>query len=78
MEETRERSQLVPKRKLRVVNSDSQLFCVCEAGSASFKSSSRDYEQAEREVKAQFDAHECKAAGNTVRMNRGIPPLSDS
>ena len=26
------------KRKLRVVNSDNQLFCVCEACSASFKS----------------------------------------
>lgn len=51
------------KRKLRVVNSDSQLFCVCEACSASFQSSSRDYDQAEREVEAQFEAHECKAAG---------------
>jgi ribosome-binding protein aMBF1 (putative translation factor) len=51
------------KRKLRVVNSDNSLMCVCEACSASFKSSSRDYEQAEREVKAQFDAHECKNAG---------------
>jgi hypothetical protein len=54
---------LMPKRKLRVVNSDNQLFCVCEACSASFKSSSPDYEQAEREVKGQFDAHECKAGG---------------
>jgi ribosome-binding protein aMBF1 (putative translation factor) len=51
------------KRKLRVVNSDNSLLCVCEACSESFNSSSRDYEQAEREVKAQFDAHECKNAG---------------
>ncbi len=51
------------KRKLRVVNSESQLFCVCEACSASFQSSSRDYDQAEREVEAQFEAHECKAEG---------------
>jgi ribosome-binding protein aMBF1 (putative translation factor) len=50
------------KRKLRVVNSDNSLLCVCEACSESFNSSSRDYEQAEREVKAQFDAHECKTA----------------
>jgi hypothetical protein len=53
----------MPKRKLRVVNSDSQLLCVCEACSASFKSSARDYEQAEREVEAQFDAHDCNAPG---------------
>ena len=53
----------MPKCELRVVNSDSQLFCICEACSAPFKSSARDYEQAEREVKVQFDAHECKTAG---------------
>jgi hypothetical protein len=50
------------KRKLRVVHSDNPLLCICEACSASFKSTSRDYEEAEREVKAQFDAHECKDA----------------
>jgi hypothetical protein len=55
----------MPKRKLRVVNSDDQLFCICEACSAYFKSSSRDYEKAEQEVKAQFDAHECKTANQS-------------
>jgi hypothetical protein len=47
-------------RKLRVVNSGDPLFSVCEACSASFKSSAPQPEEAEREVKAQFDAHECK------------------
>ena len=65
----------MPKRKLRVVNSDNQLFCVCEACSASFKSTSRDYEQAEREVKAQFDAHECKDEEHSPNESRA--PVSD-
>jgi hypothetical protein len=47
------------KRKMRVV-SDSPLLCLCEGCSSTFKCSSRDYEQAAREVKAQFEDHECK------------------
>jgi hypothetical protein len=49
----------MPERKLHVVN-ENPMFCVCEACSASFKSSSKDYEQAAREVKAQLGAHECQ------------------
>jgi hypothetical protein len=64
---------MMAKRKLRVVNSDNSLLCVCEACSASFISSSRDYEQAEREVKTQFDAHECKNTGTQSEEVRPFP-----
>jgi hypothetical protein len=50
----------MPNRKLRVVNEENLLVCICEACSDSFNSSSQDSEQTEREVKGRFDAHECK------------------
>jgi hypothetical protein len=48
------------RHKLRIVHPGDPLLCVCEACSVSFKSSAPQPEEAEREVKAQFDAHECK------------------
>jgi hypothetical protein len=50
----------MPKRTLRVVNAENPLVCVCAGCSASFKSSSQSSEQAERDIKAQFEAHECE------------------
>ncbi|PYX53819.1 MAG: hypothetical protein DMG76_24040 [Acidobacteria bacterium] len=43
----------MPKRNLRIVNPGDPLFCVCEACSASFKSTSPESARAEQEVKAQ-------------------------
>ena len=50
----------MPKRSLRIVNSSDPVFAVCEACNATFKSFAFRSEEAEREVKNQFDAHECK------------------
>ena len=48
----------MPKRNLRVVKQDVPMIGMCEACNAQFKSF--DLEEAERALKAQFDAHECK------------------
>ena len=58
------------RRKLRIVNPGDPLFCVCEACSGSFKSTSPESEQAEQEVKAQFDAHECKTESKSPNESR--------
>jgi hypothetical protein len=42
------------------VNSSDPLFAICEACNATFTSFAFRSEEAEREVKHQFDAHECK------------------
>ena len=56
----------MPKRSLRIVNSSDPLFAVCEACNATFKSFAFRSEEAEREVKKQFDAHECKRGENVI------------
>jgi hypothetical protein len=52
------RSGIMPKRNLRIVTQDVPRVGVCEACDTQFKSFNVD--GAERVVKAQFDAHECK------------------
>jgi hypothetical protein len=49
----------MPKRNLRIVTQGVPIVGLCEACNAQFKSFNVD--EAERVVKAQFDAHECKA-----------------
>src|SRR5437016_4072571 len=48
----------MPKRNLRIVTQDVPLVGICEACNKQFKSF--DVDEAERVVKAQFEAHECK------------------
>jgi len=48
----------MPKRSLRIVTQDVPIIGICEACNTQFKSF--DVNEAERVVKAQFDAHECK------------------
>jgi len=50
----------LPKRSLRIVNSSDPVFAICEACSATFTSFAFRSEEAERDVKQQFDRHECK------------------
>lgn len=61
----------MPKRNLRIVTQDVPIIGICEACNTQFKS--LDVNEAERVVKAQFDAHECKpmdASQNAVRIVR--------
>jgi hypothetical protein len=51
----------MPKRNLRIVSQDVPIVGICEACNTQFKSFNVD--GAERVVKAQFDAHECKPLG---------------
>jgi hypothetical protein len=53
------KSSLMLTRKLQVLNPGNPLFCVCEVCSAPFISPAQQPEEAEREVEAKFDAHEC-------------------
>jgi hypothetical protein len=47
------------KRNLRIVNAENPMFAVCERCGARF-SSSLGSEQAEQEIKFQFDSHKCE------------------
>ena len=61
----------MPKRNLRIVTQDVPIIGICEACNMQFKSF--DVDEAERIVKAQFDAHECKpldAGQKPVRIVR--------
>lgn len=56
----------MPKRSLRIVNSSDPLFAICEACNTTFTSFAFRSEEAEREVKHQFDAHQCKRGENVT------------
>ena len=56
----------MPKRNLRIVNSSDPLFAICEACNTTFTSFAFRSEEAEREVKHQFDAHQCKRGENVM------------
>jgi hypothetical protein len=61
----------MPKRNLRIVTQDVPIIGICEACNTQFKSF--DVNEAERAVKAQFDAHKCKpldASQNAVPIVR--------
>ena len=64
----------MPKRSLRIVNSSDPVFAICEACNATFTSFAFRSEEAEREVKQQFDAHECKRGEHVIA--RTSPGLS--
>ena len=64
----------LPKRSLRIVNSSDPLFAICEACNATFTSFAFRSEEAEREVKHRFDAHECKRGEPVIgRTSPGAP-----
>jgi hypothetical protein len=48
------------------VNSSDPLFAICEACTATFTSFAFRSEEAEREVKRQFDAHECNRGEHVI------------
>ena len=61
----------MPKRNLRIATQDVPIIGICEACNTQFKSF--DVDEAERVVKAQFDAHECEpldASQAAVRIVR--------
>jgi hypothetical protein len=61
----------MPKRNLRIVTQDVPIIGICEACNTQFKSF--DVDEAERVVKAQFDAHQCKPlddSQNALRIVR--------
>jgi hypothetical protein len=60
-------------RKLRIVKPPLPALGVCECCKAQFKSSKRSQDEAENEIKAAFDAHECK-----VRDQACVRGVSDS
>ena len=47
-------------RKLRIVKPPLPAIGICEACNSQFTSSKRSQEEAEKEINAAFDAHECK------------------
>jgi hypothetical protein len=68
----------MPKRNLRIVTQDVPIIGICESCNTQFKSF--NFDEAERVVKAQFDAHECKpqdtsqAAVRIVREATSMTP----
>ena len=67
----------MPKRSLRIVNSSDPLFAICEACNATFTSFAFRSEEAEREVKHRFDAHECKRGEHvTSRTSPGVSTIA--
>jgi hypothetical protein len=56
----------LPKRSLRIVNSSDPVFAICEACNATFTSFAFRSEEAERDVKQQFDTHECKRGEHVI------------
>jgi hypothetical protein len=71
------KSVFMPKRNLRIVTQDVPIVGFCEACDTQFKSF--DVNEAERVVKAQFDAHECKPLDATqpaVRIVREVSSLT--
>ncbi len=61
-------------RKLRIVKPPLPAIGICEACNSQFKSTKRSRDEAENEIKAAFDAHECNlrnSSQNTQRIVRG-------
>jgi hypothetical protein len=58
-------------RKLRIVKPPLPAIGICEACNSQFKSSKRSPEEAESEIKAAFDAHECKVSDDKRANMRG-------
>jgi hypothetical protein len=61
-------------RKLRIVKPPLPAIGICEACNSQFKSTKRSQDEAENEIKAAFDAHECNlrdSGQNTQRIERG-------
>jgi hypothetical protein len=52
-------------RKLRIVKPPLPAIGVCEVCDSQFTSIKRSQEEAEKEIKAAFDAHECKVRDQT-------------
>ena len=55
----------MPKRNLRIVNSENPMFAVCERCGARF-SSSLSAERAEQQIKSQFDSHRCEPKNPSI------------
>jgi hypothetical protein len=61
------------KRKLRIVKPPLPAIGVCERCNSQFKSSQTSQDDAEKEINAAFDAHECKptdSSQNALRIVR--------
>jgi hypothetical protein len=58
-------------RKLRIVKPPLPPIGICEACNSRFTSSKRSQYEAEKEIKGEFDAHECKVmdSNQTARIN---------
>jgi hypothetical protein len=52
-------------RKLRIVKPPLPAIGICEACNSQFTSSQRSQDEAENEIKAAFDAHECRVRDQT-------------
>jgi hypothetical protein len=52
-------------RKLRIVKPPLPAIGICEACNSQFKSSKRSQDEAESEIKAAFEAYDCKVSGRT-------------
>lgn len=58
----------VQKRKLRIVKPPLPAIGICECCNSQFKSSKVSQSDAENEIKAAFNTHECKLADGSQRV----------
>jgi hypothetical protein len=58
-------------RKLRIVKPPLPAIGICECCNAQFTSSKHSQDDAENEIKAAFDAHQCKVIEITVDGSEG-------
>lgn len=63
--------------KLRIVKPPLPAIGICEACNSQFKSSKRSQEEAENEIKAAFDAHECKLTGSSQSTQRIVRDFTE-
>lgn len=65
-------------RKLRIVKPPLPAIGICEACNSHFTSSKRSQEEAENEIKAAFDEHECKLTDSSQSTQRIVRHLTEN
>jgi len=56
-------------RKLRIIKPPLPAMGICEHCNCRFRSSKTSQDEADAEIKAAFDAHDCKAIDSNDRIN---------
>jgi hypothetical protein len=68
----------MPKRNLRIVKRESIAIGVCERCNSQFKSTELSKDDARADVRAQFDAHDCKPLDESQNATRIVREATEN